>query len=75
MQNKSKAKNNEAETDIKVNFNSYINRSNKAQKHEKQINDFPLDLTGSQTKHFCNLGFVALCERQFVGDDQRTRHT
>lgn len=35
MQNISKTKNNKAEADIKLNFNSYINRSNKAQKHEK----------------------------------------
>ena len=73
MQNISRTKKTKAETDIKLNFNSYINRSNKAQKHEKLINDLPLDLTGSQTEHFCNLVFVALCERQSVGDDQRTR--
>ena len=35
----SKTKNNKAEADIKLNFNSYINRSNKAQKHEKKNND------------------------------------
>ena len=32
VQNISKTKNNEANADIKLNFNSYINRSNKAQK-------------------------------------------
>ena len=67
MQNIPRTKNNKRETDIKLNFNSYINRSNKAQKHEKQINDLPLDLTGSQTELFCNLVFVALCERQSIG--------
>ena len=36
MQNISKTKNNKAEADIKLNFNSYINWSNKAQKHEKK---------------------------------------
>ena len=35
MQNVSKTKYNKAKADIKLNFNSYINRSNKAQKHEK----------------------------------------
>ena len=39
MRNISKTKNNRAEADIKLNFNSYINRSNKAQKHEKKNND------------------------------------
>ena len=35
MQNISKTNNNKAEADIKLNFNSYLNQSNKAQKHEK----------------------------------------
>ena len=39
MQNISKTKNNKAEADIKLNFNSYINRSNKAQKHENNNNN------------------------------------
>ena len=76
MENIFKTKNNKAEADIKLNFNSYINRSNKAQKHEKkkQKQWHELNLTGSQTELFCNVVFVALCERQSVGDDQRTRH-
>ena len=74
MQNISKTKKNKAKPDIKLNFNSHINRSNKVQTHEKQINDLPLDLKGSQTEHFCNLVFVAPCGRQSVGDDQRTRN-
>ena len=37
MQNISKTKNNKAEADIQLNFNSYKNRSNKEQKHEKII--------------------------------------
>ena len=36
MRNIFKTKNNKAEADIKLNFNSYINRSNKAQKLEKK---------------------------------------
>ena len=39
MRNISKTKNNKAEADIKLNFNSYINRSNKAQKLEKKKNN------------------------------------
>ena len=39
MENIFKTKNNKAEADIKLNFNSYINRSNKAQKHEKKKNN------------------------------------
>jgi hypothetical protein len=74
MQNISKTNNNKAEADIKLNFNSYINRSNKAQKHEKTNDMHELNLTGSRTELFCNVVFVALCERQSVGDDQRTRH-
>ena len=50
MQNISKTMKNKAKTDVKLNFNSYINRSNKVQKHEKQINDLPFNLTGSQTR-------------------------
>ena len=57
-----------------LNFNSYINRSNKAQKHEKKKQWHELNLTGSQTEPFCNVVFVALWERQSVRDDQQIRH-
>ena len=39
MQNISKTKNNKAQADIKLNFNSFINQSNKVQKHENKKND------------------------------------
>ena len=47
------------EADIKLNFNSYIKRSNKAQKHEKKNQWHELNLTGSQTELFCKVVFVA----------------
>ena len=66
MQNMCKTKNNNAEADIKLNFKYYMNWSKKA-------SDAKLNLTGSHTELFDKVGFVALCERQYVGDDQRTR--
>ena len=64
MESISETKNNKAEADITLNFNSYINRSNKAR----------LNLVVSQTELFTNIFSLELCEKQSVRDDQRTQN-